>query len=140
MSSINKAIVIGHLGRDPEVTYTQSGQARASFTLATNENWKDREGKKQERTEWHRIVVWGKLAEICGQYLSKGRQCYIEGRLQTREWDDKDGNKRTTTEIVSREMVMLGGRGSGPEAATQSVADENPPVQNPPVQDDDIPF
>ena len=111
MGSVNKAMILGRLGRDPEVTYTPSGQPRAYFTMATNETWSDRDGKRQERTEWHRVVVWGKLAEICGQYLTKGRQVYIEGRIQTREWQDRDGNKRNSTEIVARDMVMLGGRG-----------------------------
>lgn len=108
-SGINKVILIGRLGQDPEVRYTTNGGAVANFSLATNESWTDKSGQKQERTEWHRVVVWGKLAEICGQYLSKGRQAFIEGKLQTREWNDKDNNKRYTTEIVAQNVQFLGG-------------------------------
>jgi len=112
MSSINKAILIGRLGRDPEIRYTQSGTAVANFTLATNETWSDKEsGERKERTEWHRIVVFGKMGETCGKYLSKGRQVYVEGRIQTREWEDRDGNKRYTTEIVASDVRFLGSRG-----------------------------
>ena len=100
---VNKVILIGNLGGDPELRSTPGGTSVASFTLATNESWNDKDGTKQERTEWHRIVAWGRLAEICGQYLSKGRQVYIEGRLQTRSWEDKQGNQRKTTEIVARD-------------------------------------
>jgi single-strand DNA-binding protein len=96
-SGVNKVILIGRLGGDPEVRYTTNGGAVANFNLATNENWTDKNGQKQERTEWHRVVIWGKMAELCGQYLSKGRQAFVEGRLQTREWNDKEGNKRYTT-------------------------------------------
>jgi single-strand DNA-binding protein len=111
MAGVNKAIIIGNLGRDPEIRYMSDGTAVANFSLATSEGWTDKNsGERKEKTEWHRIVVWGKLAEICGQYLSKGRQVYIEGRLQTREWDDKDGIKRYTTEIVANNMVMLGSK------------------------------
>lgn len=111
MSSVNKVILIGRLGRDPEVKFTQSGSAVCNFSMATDESWKDKSGEKQSKTEWHNIVVWGKLAEICGQYLTKGKQVYVSGRIQTREWDDKDGNKRKTTEIVASEMTMLGDKG-----------------------------
>ena len=111
--SVNKVILVGNLGRDPEMRHTQNGRAVANFTLATNERWKDRDGQQQERTEWHRIVLWDRLAEISTEYLSKGRQVYIEGRLQTREWEDRDGNKRYTTEIVATNMQMLGRRGEG---------------------------
>jgi single-strand DNA-binding protein len=112
MAGVNKAILIGNLGRDPEVRYTQEGAAVATFSIATSEEWKDRNtGEKRERTEWHRIVAWRRLGEICGEYLSKGRQVYIEGRIQTREWEDKDGIKRYTTEIVADKMQMLGPRG-----------------------------
>jgi single-strand DNA-binding protein len=111
MASINKVILIGNLGRDPELRYIQSGQAVTNFSVATNEKWKDKDGNNQERTEWHRIVVWGKSAENCAQYLQKGRSVYIEGKLQTREWEDKDGNKRSTTEIVAQVVQFLGGRG-----------------------------
>ncbi|MGI5862214.1 MAG: single-stranded DNA-binding protein [Myxococcales bacterium] len=110
MASVNKAIIVGNLGRDPEVRYTPSGQAVATFTVATNERWTDKSGQPQERTEWHRIVVWGKQAENCGQYLRKGRPVYIEGRIQTREWTDKEGQKRYTTEIVANQVQFLGGR------------------------------
>ncbi len=117
-SGINKAILIGRLGQDPEVRYTSSGGAVANFSLATNESWMDKSGQKQERTEWHRIVVWGKIAELCGQYLAKGRQAYIEGRLQTREWTDKEGGKRYTTEIVAQTVQFLGSPGDRPSAGT----------------------
>lgn len=106
---LNKVMLIGHLGTDPELKVTTSGQSRVNFTVATNENFKDSAGNLQERTEWHRIVVWGKLAEICNQYLKKGRQVYVEGRLQTRSWDDtKSGEKKYATEIVCTDMQMLG--------------------------------
>ena len=106
---LNKVMLIGHLGNDPELKVTTSGQSRVNFTLATTENFKDSDGNWQEKPEWHRIVVWGKLAEICNQYLKKGRQIYVEGRLQTRSWDDtKSGEKRYITEIVCSDMQMLG--------------------------------
>jgi len=119
MAGVNKAIIIGRLGQDPEIRYFQDGSAVANFSVATSEEWRDKEtGEKRERTEWHRIVAFRKLAEICGQYLSKGRQVYIEGRIQTREWDDRDGNKRYTTEIVASNMQMLGSRNdAGPQNA-----------------------
>lgn len=110
-SGVNKVILIGRLGSDPEVRYTSNGGAVANFNMATNESWTDKSGQKQERTEWHRIVVWGKLGELCGQYLSKGRQAFVEGRLQTREWQDKEGGKRYTTEIVAQNIQFLGGQG-----------------------------
>lgn len=113
MASVNKVILIGNLGADPEVRYTPGGQAVANFRIATSESWTDKQGQKQERTEWHKIVAWGKLAELAGQYLSKGRQVYIEGKLQTRQWDDRDGNKRYTTEIQANQVTFLGGRGEG---------------------------
>lgn len=110
--SVNKVILIGNLGADPEVRFTPSGQAVANFRIATSESWTDKgSGQKQERTEWHRIVVWGKLAELCGEYLKKGRQCYVEGRLQTREWTDKEGKKNYTTEVVAQTVQFLGGPG-----------------------------
>ena len=108
MAGVNKAILVGRLGKDPEIKYTPSGTAIANFTMATSENYKDKNGQKQERTEWHRIVAFGKLAEICGEYLAKGKQVYVEGRIQTRSWDDKDGNKKYMTEIVANTMQMLG--------------------------------
>ncbi|MBW2538051.1 MAG: single-stranded DNA-binding protein [Deltaproteobacteria bacterium] len=140
---INKVILVGNLGRDPEVRYTPSGVAVANFNIATSEKWKDKNtGEMQERTEWHRIVAWGKLGEICGEYLSKGRQVYIEGRIQTREWEDKEGIKRYTTEIVANEMNMLGTRDSG-ETARPSTPVQAPEYAGPPLpenQEDDIPF
>src|SRR4029079_7087635 len=114
MAGVNKVILVGNLGKDPEVRYTPGGQAVANFTIATNENWTDKQGQKQERTEWHKIVVWGKAAELCGEYLSKGRQVYIEGRLQTREWTNKEGAKQYTTEVVANPVggvVFFGGGG-----------------------------
>lgn len=105
--SINKVILIGRLGKDPEMRFTPGGRAVTNFTMATNENWTDQSGERQERTEWHRIVTWGKLAENCAKLLSKGKQVYVEGRLQTRSWDDRDGNKRYTTEIVANTMQIL---------------------------------
>ena len=113
MASVNKVILIGNLGRDPEVRYMPSGDAVANFSIATTEKWKDKNGEMQEQTEWHRIAFFGRQAEICGEYLRKGSQVYIEGRLQTRKWTDKDGNERTTTEIRGDRMQMLGGRGGG---------------------------
>jgi len=111
---VNKVILIGNLGKDPEIRYTQSGTAVANFTLATTDSWGGKDGQeKQERTEWHNIVAWARLAEICNQYLQKGKQVYIEGRIQTRKWEDRDGNTRYTTEIVARDMQMLGSRGEG---------------------------
>ena len=113
MASINEVILIGNLGKDPEVRYTESGQAVCNFSLATNEAWNDKDGKKNERVEWHRIVVWGKAAESCGEYLEKGRQVCVRGRIQTREWTDKEGTKKYTTEIVAHPaggVTFLGGK------------------------------
>jgi len=107
---VNKVILIGNVGADPELRYTPGGAAVTNFNMATNESWTDNNGEKQERTEWHRIVVWGRLAEICNQYLRKGSKVYIEGRLQTRSWEGQDGQKRYTTEVVARDMQMLDGR------------------------------
>jgi single-strand DNA-binding protein len=112
-SGVNKVILVGNLGADPEMRYTKGGAGVCELRLATNESWTDKNGQKQDRTEWHRIVVWGKRAELCAKYLSKGRQVYVEGRLQTRSWDDKDGNKRYTTEIIANDIQFLGGRGEG---------------------------
>ena len=108
---VNKVIILGNVGADPELRYTPGGAAVTNFNIATNESWTDNNGEKQERTEWHRIVVWGRLAEICNQYLRKGSKVYVEGRLQTRSWEGQDGQKRYTTEVVAREMQMLDGRG-----------------------------
>ena len=149
MASLNKVMLIGNLGKDPEVRYTTSGQAVASFNLATSEKFKNKSGEWEERTEWHRVTLWGKLAEIAGEYLAKGRTVYIEGRLQTRKWTDRDGNDKYTTEIVGDKMQMLGGKGeSGSGAgsgarrseAPGSVADTTVSYDEPPFQDDDIPF
>ena len=107
--SLNKVMLIGNLGQDPEKRVTGSGQSVTSFSIATSERWTGKDGQKQEKTEWHRIVVWGPQADSCAQYLSKGRQVFVEGRLQTRQWDDKDGNKRYTTEIVANRVQFLGG-------------------------------
>ncbi|MBX2989272.1 MAG: single-stranded DNA-binding protein [Bdellovibrionaceae bacterium] len=111
MSGVNKVIIVGRLGSDPETKTIGQGSTVSQFNVATSENWMDKQGQKQERTEWHRIVVWGKLAEICGKHLSKGRQVYIEGRLQTRNWEDKQGQKRYTTEIVANTVQFLGAAG-----------------------------
>ena len=142
MASINKVILVGNLGRDPEVRYTQNGNAVANINLATNEVWNDKSGQRQERTEWHRIVVWGKQAEIAKEYLSKGRQIYVEGSLQTRQWEDKDKQKRYTTEIRCQRFVMLGGRGG--EERTESVGGGSAPEPEMPpdmsYSDEDIPF
>ena len=139
MAGVNKVILIGRLGRDPEIRYTPSGAAVANFSIATSEEWTDREsGQKQERTEWHRIVAWRRLGEICGEYLHKGSQIYIEGRLQTRAWEDRDGNKRYTTEVVAQNMQMLGP--AGKEGRAESL-DERYPVEEPvDIPEDDIPF
>jgi len=139
LAGINKAILIGRLGRDPEVRYTPSGVAVANFSIATSEEWKDREtGEKQERTEWHKIVAWRRLGEICGEYLHKGSQVYIEGRLQTRAWDDRDGNKRYTTEVVAQSMQMLGSTGKEGRAEP---TERGYPIEEPiNVPEDDIPF
>ena len=108
MSGLNKVMLIGNLGCDPELRHTSNGLAVANFRMATNEKWNDKNGQKQERTEWHRIVAWGKLAETCEKHLSKGRQIYLEGSLGTKQWEDRDGNKRQTTEIIARNIVFIG--------------------------------
>ena len=111
--AINKVILIGNLGQNPEIRYSPTGQAICNLNIATNEAWTDKNGQKQEKTEWHRVVVFGKLAELCSQYLSKGRQAYIEGKLQTRSWQDKEGQTRYTTEVVAQTIQFLGGAGAG---------------------------
>jgi single-strand DNA-binding protein len=116
--SVNKVILLGRLGQDPELKYTPGGAAVCNFSVATTEAWTDKQGAKQEKTEWHRIVVWGKLAELCNQYLAKGRQAFIEGRLQTRNWDDKDGTKRYTTEIMASTVQFIGGATTGANNTT----------------------
>jgi single-strand DNA-binding protein len=152
--SVNKVILVGRLGKDPETRYTGSGQAVCNFSLATDESYKDRNGERQKRTEWHRVVVWAKLAEICQQYLKKGSLVYIEGRIQSRQWDDKTtGQKRYATEIVANGMKMLGSKGdsgggagssSAPHAAdadfNQSSGDEGVASSGPEISDEDIPF
>lgn len=138
--SVNKVILIGHLGADPEIRYTQGGAPVANLRVATNENWTNKNGQKEERTEWHRVVVWSKLAELAGQYLSKGRQVYIEGRLQTRSWDDKDGNKRYATEVVATNLQFLGGA-SDRKADTTSLPPDLPhPPDDAGASGEDIPF
>jgi single-strand DNA-binding protein len=112
--SVNKVILVGRLGQNPEVRYTPAGAAVANFSVATNESWLDKSGQKQERTEWHKVVVWGKIAETCGQYLAKGRQVYLEGKLQTRQWQDKDGQTKYTTEVQAQTVQFLGGQAGAP--------------------------
>ncbi len=135
---VNKVILIGNLGKDPEVRYSQAGAAIASFNVATTETWKKQDGTKEELTEWHRIVAFGRLGEICGEYLSKGSKVFIEGRLQTRKWDDKDGNTKYTTEIVAREMKMLSPRGSSGDSSQSQQYNDQPIPE--PVMGDDVPF
>ncbi len=143
---VNKVILVGNLGKDPEVRYMPNGNAVANITLATSESWKDKQtGEPQEKTEWHRIVLFRRLGEIAGEYLKKGSQVYIEGRLQTRKWQDNSGNDRYTTEIVADNMQMLGGRGGGSagfqsDAAPQSKAAPAPATAGADDFDDDIPF
>ncbi|MEW6533498.1 MAG: single-stranded DNA-binding protein [Thermodesulfobacteriota bacterium] len=152
--SMNKVLLLGNLGKDPEVRYTAAGRAVATFTLATSQRWKDQEGNDQERTEWHRVVAWGRLGEVCGEYLSKGKQVFIEGRIQTRDWEDQDGNKRTTVEIIAQDMIMLGGPGPAGQSDRESAprGEARPQRQapgsrreperryEPPPPEDDIPF
>ncbi len=139
MASINKVILIGNLGADPEVRYAPSGTAVASFRLATTEQWTGKDGSKEEKTEWHRIVAFGRLGEVCGEYLHKGKQVYIEGRIQTKAWEDKEGVKRYTTEIIATTMQMLSsGRRDGDASDRMN---ERPPVEEPlSIPDDEIPF
>jgi single-strand DNA-binding protein len=145
MGSVNKVILVGNLGRDAELRYTPGGSPVATLNLATTEIWNDKAGQRQEKTEWHRIVLWGKTAESLNEYLTKGKQIYVEGRLQTRQWDDKDGNKRYTTEIRGDRIVLLGGGGGGGGTRQQSRA-AGAPAEDPmgePVSeqtDDAIPF
>ncbi|KAA0888810.1 single-stranded DNA-binding protein [Oryzomonas rubra] len=134
MSSLNKVILIGRLGKDPEVRFTASGTAVCNFSLATSETFKDKSGEKQEKTEWHNIQLWSKLAEIAGEYLAKGALVYIEGRIQTRKWQDNSGADRYTTEIVGMQMQMLSSKNEG---RSESVAGDQ---EEPPFRDDDIPF
>ena len=148
MGSVNKVILVGNLGRDAELRYTPGGAAVATINMATTEVWNDKAGQKQEKTEWHRVVLWGKTAESLTEYLTKGKQIYVEGRLQTRQWDDKDGNKRYTTEIRGDRIVLLGGGGGGGgRGASMDRGSESgmghapaPPESSEPLTDDDIPF
>jgi single-strand DNA-binding protein len=151
MSSVNKVILIGNLGKDPELRYTPGGQPTASFSLATTEQWTDKNGQKQKKTEWHNIVTWGKLAELVNQYLKKGRSAYVEGRINTRSWDDRDGNKKYRTEITANTIQFLGGSpGSGPagnDAAPEapeaaSNGGNEPPAEGAPgaVVEENLPF
>ena len=141
---VNKAIIVGNLGRDPEVRFTPDGKAVAKFSVATTERWNDQQGNRQERTEWHNIVVWGKQAETCGQYLSKGRQVFIEGSIRNRSSADKSGNTRYITEIVARDVRFLGGGGGGGQGRQSDQSFTAPPGEDAPSppagDDDDIPF
>jgi single-strand DNA-binding protein len=155
---VNKVILVGNLGADPEMRYTPSGQGVCEMRLATNESWTDKQGQRQERTEWHRIVVWGKRGEVCAKYLSKGRQVYVEGKLRTRSWEDNDGNKRYMTEIIANDVQFLGGRdgdGGGQRRSGGGGGGDYPPPAEPDFgggyggggggggggsPDDDIPF
>jgi single-strand DNA-binding protein len=139
MAAVNKVILIGNLGADPEVKYLSNGTTVANFRIATTENRTNRSGEKTTSTEWHRIVAFGRLAEICGEYLNKGKQVYIEGRLRTRSWEDKDGNKRSTTEIVASRMQMLGAPG-GPTEVSGSAKEVDVDQEVVPGPDDDVPF
>ena len=148
MGSVNKVILVGNLGRDAELRYTPGGAAVATLNMATTEVWNDKSGQRQEKTEWHRVVLWGKTAESLNEYLTKGKQIYVEGRLQTRQWDDKDGNKRYTTEIRGDRVVLLGGGGGrgGGGSYSQGGAERGgdfgapSPEASAPLTDDDIPF
>jgi single-strand DNA-binding protein len=139
MAGVNKVILIGNLGADPEVKYLSNGTTVANFRIATTENRVNRSGEKTAITEWHRIVAFGRLAEICGEYLNKGKQVYIEGRIRTRSWEDKEGNKRSTTEIVAARMQMLGAPG-GPAETTPAERYAEIDQEIPPGSDDDVPF
>ena len=149
VGSVNKVILVGNLGRDAELRYTPGGAAVATLNLATTEVWNDKSQQRQEKTEWHRVVLWGKQAESLQEYLTKGKQIYVEGRLQTRQWDDKDGNKRYTTEIKADRITLLGGAGGGggrsggggggmERGTSHSGGMDEPPME--PITDDDIPF
>ena len=142
MSGVNKCIFIGNLGRDPEVKYTADGSSIANISIGVSETWKDKSGEKQERTEWVRVVFFGKLAEIAGEYLKKGSQVYVEGRMQTRKWQDKEGNDKYTTEIVAKELKMIGGRRDDGEPSKQEQKPNGPdkPKSARETADEDIPF
>ena len=138
--SLNKLMIIGNLGADPEVRMTQGGTKVANLRIATNEKWNDKNGNPQEHTEWHRVVFYGALAEICEKYLSKGRRVYVEGSLRTDKWTDRDGNDRYTTEVRGRNMIMLDGRGDGGDDYGGSSNYDGPSSSPPDLNDDDIPF
>ncbi|MGE4232773.1 MAG: single-stranded DNA-binding protein [Bacteriovoracia bacterium] len=142
--SVNKVILIGRLGANPDVRYTPGGAAVANFNIATNESWNDKNGQKQERTEWHRVVVWGKLAQLCGEYLSKGRQVFVEGRLQTRQWQDKDGQTKYTTEVVATGVQFLGAGGASADRSSSASSSDSfggtPKMEEPSFAEEDIPF
>jgi single-strand DNA-binding protein len=145
MGSVNKVILVGNLGRDAELRFTAGGAAVSTLNLATTEVWNDKQGQKQEKTEWHRIVLWGKQAESLQEYLVKGKQIYVEGSLQTRKWQDKDGNDKYTTEIKARNITLLGGGGGRSGAMDRGGGGDHvasPPDESPmePITDDDIPF
>jgi single-strand DNA-binding protein len=136
MAGINKVILIGRLGADPEIRYTNNGTAVANFSLATSTNWTNKSGEREERTDWHKIVAFGRLGEICGEYLNKGKQVYVEGRLQTRSWEDKDGNKRKTTEVVALQLQMLGAPSGDRPTGEETLSTQEEEF----IQEDDIPF
>lgn len=143
-ASVNMAILVGNLGKDPEVRFMQSGRAVANFSVATSETWTGQDGNRQERTEWHNVVVWGKQAEICGQYLAKGRQVFVQGNIRTRSYEDKTGNTRYVTEVVAQRVQFLGGGGGArasqePQQQDQGFGEAPSSIQPPPI-DDDIPF
>lgn len=140
MGSVNKVILIGNLGKDPEVRFTQGGQCVANFSIATTDVWTDRNGQKQERTEWHRIVAWGRLGELARDYLKKGRPVYIEGRLQTRSWQDQSGATRYTTEVVANALQFLGARQEGTDTAPAPAFETTATAEQGPALDDDVPF
>lgn len=143
MASVNLAILVGNLGRDPELRYTPNGQAVASFSIATTEKWKDKSGQTAERTDWHNIVCWGRNAEVANQYLKKGNPVYIEGRIQNRTYDDKDGNRRYISEVVVRRLQLLGrpsGSAGDRDDSTGGASGSEPEMDNVPETDDDLPF
>ena len=134
---LNKVMIIGHLGRDPEMRYTPSGRPVTTFTVATSRSWNSADGERHTETEWFNVVTWSNLAEICKQYLTKGQQVYVEGRLQTRRWEDKEGNKHSTTEIVATEMMMLGDRRDANHAPAEEISEEDLSSQ---TDEDEFPF
>lgn len=141
MSGVNKVILVGNLGGDPTMRYTPNGTAVCNFNVATSEKFTTKDGEKETRTEWHRVVAWARLAEICNEYLKKGKQVYVEGRLQTRSWEDQNGNKKYSTEVVANNMVMLGRAGDSPmEVPSQDTPEAQGVGQGPAADDDDLPF